>query len=311
MNYALMLCATLSYQGLLGARRDIASGAGALADADRAVSAGAGLSAAEGERGGATGGAASTPTWNLSTHAADLVADASLFLWRSVCLPMLQQLDEAPAVNPTSRHNAQTSQVGKTGGNGGAIAAGTNAAAGKVGGPNFGSQFAPGSVPIGFGGKSSGKGATSEIVVDALDVNLLVRRYVVDQRCTVLSFSISRLCASGCAGLLSAAPINLACSPVPQTPLLAFPYSSLLAVRAGLVAGAVDDPVLGATVGLRLALVLGDPLLANDTRRAVQVALLFSSICFVFYAVDLSEFTVLCYGSHMFCCVSGALFKNL
>ena len=45
----------------------------------------------------------------------------------------------------------------------------------------------------------------------------------------------------------------------------------MLAVRAGLVAGGVDDPVLLASVGHRLVLVLGDPVLGNDTRRAIQV----------------------------------------
>jgi len=168
VNYALTLCATLSYQGLLGARRDPASGAGALADAEGAVSAGAGLGG-EGVGGTAAGGAGGTPTWTLSTHAVDLVADASLFLWRTVCLPMLQQLDEAPATNPTSQHNAKN----------GATA---TAAAEKGGGPNFGSQFAPESVSLGIGGQNNHKGATNnENMADALDVNLLVRRCVADR----------------------------------------------------------------------------------------------------------------------------------
>jgi len=169
LNYVLMLCANLSYQGLLGARRDPASGAGALADAEGAVSAGAGLGGEGGTAaaGSAAGGPGGTPTWTLSTHAVDLVADASLFLWRTVCLSMLQQLDEAPAINPTSQHNAKK----------GATA---TAAAEKGGGPSFGSQFAPGSVFLGIGGQS--KGATNnDKVVDALDVNLLVRRCVVDR----------------------------------------------------------------------------------------------------------------------------------
>ena len=72
-------------------------------------------------------------------------------------------------------------------------------------------------------------------------------------------------------------------------------------MRSGLVAGAVDDPVLRATVGLRLALILGDPLLANDTRRAVQVR----SLIFAFFNSKAESVVRFLY------CMSLALFKKL
>jgi len=72
-------------------------------------------------------------------------------------------------------------------------------------------------------------------------------------------------------------------------------------VRSGLAAGAVDDPVLCATVGLRLALVLGDPLLANDTRRAVQVVQL---------SLRILQFPQAMSVVHLLYCTLLALFKN-
>lgn len=54
----------------------------------------------------------------------------------------------------------------------------------------------------------------------------------------------------------------------------------LLACRATLHVSKVDDPVLCAKVALRVGLVLGEPSLGDDTRRAIQVvrsALLVSS----------------------------------
>lgn len=47
--------------------------------------------------------------------------------------------------------------------------------------------------------------------------------------------------------------------------------SSLRAVRSGLITGKVDDPVLSATVNLRLVAVLGEVSMGDDLRRALQV----------------------------------------
>ena len=134
------------------------------------------------------------PAWTLATHDADSLLDAALYLWRHVCGPLLAQLDDAPAHDPTRkplapRYPANAANAANAAANA-AATAGASASHGSGGG--FESHFAPGSValsaPSGSAGAAAapaasshnGNGGDSHVVegtpADPLDVNLLVRR---------------------------------------------------------------------------------------------------------------------------------------
>ena len=68
-----------------------------------------------------------------------------------------------------------------------------------------------------------------------------------------------------------AAPAPVAAATMPDPLDVRLLQDILLAIHSSLSLLQFDDPVLRATVGLRLSLILGDPNMGNDLRRAIQV----------------------------------------